>query len=586
MRAFVQHFRLLVLLLAYTVQTGFSERTQPFRWNRPGVNLGVHGGRLRKSYNDLTIPERQLYIEAVQISKERGLYDIFVGIHSSSSSHVQAHGTAAFYPWHRKFLLEFENMLRSLDPKFRRVTIPYWDWSQELAVCQMINTNKVLSGKIGTCNSYEDVGSILTDFGGKGDTGEDNCVTKGPFSDPIIWKDWKDEKCLQRGSAWNTGVKKGSTRHFREGFKSAKSWFDRTFNRFLKDENPEPKTADRTASAVGSVVSHLALTAIVTSSPNYAVFQSMSQLGPHNTAHVHIGGHMGRKGSPQDPLFFSHHAFMDKLWDAHQHCHDTKYSVWMPDEIHNVYADTEMLFCFPWDMVSEKSWVKRNSDTGGLLEYGANQQKGSGHCAEDEILIDSNSLSSWNDNSKIEDYINNINLPGERNNVIYWPDESDRMTERLNPRLCTVTQVQKAAMANMANAFKRWPKIPSLPFGPGAMLKALTKNLVRSTVPLVNVLGVEGAILALCRSPILKKQAEPTFPLKQFKNLMPLSSIEEMEQSCFDSPQTCGALSVCKRLALKHQHAADMECKSKQYKECERADVCVWFDGKSGGKCT
>lgn len=34
----------------------------------------------------------------------------------------------------------------------------------------------------------------------------------------------------------------------------------------------------------------------------------------HNTVHVRIGGQMGGASSPQDPLFWLHHAFIDKLW--------------------------------------------------------------------------------------------------------------------------------------------------------------------------------------------------------------------------------------------------------------------------------
>ena len=35
---------------------------------------------------------------------------------------------AFFLPWHRWFILAFENLLRKVDCK---VTVPYWDWSAE-----------------------------------------------------------------------------------------------------------------------------------------------------------------------------------------------------------------------------------------------------------------------------------------------------------------------------------------------------------------------------------------------------------------------------------------------------------------------
>jgi hypothetical protein len=35
-----------------------------------------------------------------------------------------------FFPWHRWFLYQFEELLRSLGPRYRCVSIPYWDWSR------------------------------------------------------------------------------------------------------------------------------------------------------------------------------------------------------------------------------------------------------------------------------------------------------------------------------------------------------------------------------------------------------------------------------------------------------------------------
>jgi len=42
----------------------------------------------------------------------------------------------------------------------------------------------------------------------------------------------------------------------------------------------------------------------------------------HGAPHVWISGHMGAFGSPNDPIFFSHHCNVDRIWSLWQDCHD------------------------------------------------------------------------------------------------------------------------------------------------------------------------------------------------------------------------------------------------------------------------
>ena len=44
----------------------------------------------------------------MQLLKAKGLYDNFVTTHAHLYNKEQAHGSSVFLPWHRKFLLEFE----------------------------------------------------------------------------------------------------------------------------------------------------------------------------------------------------------------------------------------------------------------------------------------------------------------------------------------------------------------------------------------------------------------------------------------------------------------------------------------------
>ena len=39
------------------------------------------------------------------------------------------HGYSTFLPWHRLFMIQLEDSLRA-NPKYKHVTLPYWDWTQ------------------------------------------------------------------------------------------------------------------------------------------------------------------------------------------------------------------------------------------------------------------------------------------------------------------------------------------------------------------------------------------------------------------------------------------------------------------------
>ncbi|KAJ1981540.1 hypothetical protein H4R33_005231 [Dimargaris cristalligena] len=52
-------------------------------------------------------------------------------------------------------------------------------------------------------------------------------------------------------------------------------------------------------------------------SPNYDNFRRRIE-GPHGNVHIGIGGDFSPMWSPNDPLFWLHHAFVDKLWSEWQ----------------------------------------------------------------------------------------------------------------------------------------------------------------------------------------------------------------------------------------------------------------------------
>jgi len=99
----------------------------------------VDGLSVRRNYLSLTDGEREAFHDAVLRMKEAEVYDdAFVLSHleafytatppdGSTRECGAAHNCAAFLPWHRAYLLEFERQLQ-IHSGNNSMTLPYWDW--------------------------------------------------------------------------------------------------------------------------------------------------------------------------------------------------------------------------------------------------------------------------------------------------------------------------------------------------------------------------------------------------------------------------------------------------------------------------
>ncbi|KAI8840573.1 hypothetical protein BC829DRAFT_420768 [Chytridium lagenaria] len=136
---------ILVLVLVISTQADLqrrqggypnpSHRSAPL--NGPGRRNACGGGALRREWRELSPGERSEFLNAVKclqrtpsiLTNNRGrsgsVYDDFAYTHLFNTPTI--HQVAQFLPWHRTYLVFFENALK--DFCGFSGSIPYWDWT-------------------------------------------------------------------------------------------------------------------------------------------------------------------------------------------------------------------------------------------------------------------------------------------------------------------------------------------------------------------------------------------------------------------------------------------------------------------------
>ncbi len=231
---------------------------------------------IRKNVKDLTNSEKSAFVQAIKTLKSDGRYDLYVLRHAQAPM-ANIHRCPAFLPWHRQFLLDLEHEIQTVSGN-PNMGIPYWNWAEDQA-----------SG------SPENGPVWAHDFmGGDGDPNDGYKVKTGPF----------------RASEWtiinSTGADAGPLiRRFGVGTPSLSTHADvqEALNITVYDQIPW---------STGSNPSH-----------RNRLEGWYGETGPglHNRGHVWVGGSMSPMTSPNDPVFFLHHCFVDKIWADWQKKH-------------------------------------------------------------------------------------------------------------------------------------------------------------------------------------------------------------------------------------------------------------------------
>ena len=214
--------------------------------------------RVRKEFTRMDIKERKRYINAYKTASVNARFKLdyqrIVAAHINAPDELLHTTPVIFFPWHRWFLVQFENLLRRIDC---RVTLPYWDWSR-------------VAHHWWRGSRYKDIWNPgQHGLGGDGH-GWDQCVEDGPFSKDK-WKllNVSGGGCLRRN--FKHVALTGNTHHLR-----------RTLSLPLKD---------------------------------FLQFEDTVRNIYHGDLHDLIRGTMWTSMTASNaPEMVLHHSFLDKLW--------------------------------------------------------------------------------------------------------------------------------------------------------------------------------------------------------------------------------------------------------------------------------
>ncbi|RQP21844.1 tyrosinase family protein [Albitalea terrae] len=248
----------------------------------------------RKSVHSLSQSEIDALVHALIELKGRGEYDKYVHWHHQvmyptvlpqeprdANYRNGAHRGPSFLPWHRDFLMQLEQDLRTIDAS---VSLPYWDWTQDAKLPDP-----------STSPLWAD-----TFMGGNGEEGDQWRVQRGPFAESS--GKWPVPSLPDDGLP-GTGLK----RQFGRMLPSLPTEEDLALA--MAEVFYDTPNYERSPFTIGF---RNRIEGWVTQRGDARVKTPGSQL--HNRVHLWIGGNMAPMTSPNDPVFFLHHCFIDKVW--------------------------------------------------------------------------------------------------------------------------------------------------------------------------------------------------------------------------------------------------------------------------------
>jgi tyrosinase len=207
----------------------------------------------------MTLAEKTAFVNAFRRFKTTSAngrnYNWYIDQHiaffgRTSDGISYAHQGPSFLPWHREYLRLLELDLQTVGGN-ANIFIPYWDWTAAAS-------------------------PFTADFLGAVTNGS---LSSGNFSPSWGW-------ALHRSSI-------------------ATSFLQRRVG-----QNASRPTATTVSSVQGRTVYDQAPWNTTVASS----YRNRNELDLHNRVHNYVGGHMGTRESPNDPVFWLHHCNIDRLW--------------------------------------------------------------------------------------------------------------------------------------------------------------------------------------------------------------------------------------------------------------------------------
>ncbi|OEJ23562.1 tyrosinase [Streptomyces agglomeratus] len=256
---------------------------------------------VRKNQAHLTPTEKRNFVDALLELKRSGRYDTFVTTHNAfimsdtDNGDRVGHRSPSFLPWHRRFLIQFEQALQAVNPE---VALPYWDWTVDRSPTSSL---------------------WAADFLGGTGRSRDGQVSDGAFA--------------VTAGKWPVSVRVDGRGFLRRALGSGGQQLPTRAEVDAVLAMPTYDTAPWNSASDG-FRNHL---------------EGWRGVNLHNRVHVWVGGQMGTGVSPNDPVFWMHHAFIDRLWAQWQARHPG--STYLPAvQTRNVVSLNDVMR--PWNDVT------------------------------------------------------------------------------------------------------------------------------------------------------------------------------------------------------------------------------------------